>query len=83
MTKYLWLTILLLPAGCCGPPGTLTYETELCYMLRGEWENFHSVTADRSTVDIKDTAGRKLKTYYINRWPNGNVDVEVYDRRIK
>jgi hypothetical protein len=68
MRNYLWLAavlILTLP-GCCNTAGFK--DSMLCYMLRGELENYPVTGSSSETIRIYDgVTGEYLREYKIQR----------------
>jgi hypothetical protein len=70
MRNYLWLAavlVLMLP-GCCNTAGFK--DSMLCYMLRGEMENYPGGGGSRTeTIRIYDgVTGEALREYKIRRY---------------
>ena len=62
--KYLFLIVILFGmAGCCHSPGF--EDSYLCYILRGEPENYPYHGNPPTTIRIRDMDTGETKTYQI------------------
>ncbi|MCK9520599.1 MAG: hypothetical protein M0R74_16470 [Dehalococcoidia bacterium] len=68
MSKLLLLILVLTLTGCCHTPGF--EDSQLCYILRGEPENYPGGGGSRTeTIRIYDgVTGEALREYKIRRY---------------
>lgn len=74
------LMAALLLDGCCGPPGSYTYETDLCYYARGETPPPRS-GSESYTVDFYDSKGRPTSSYRVDHTGSGTRVNKVWEKK--
>jgi hypothetical protein len=81
---FIIIILLLVLSGCgfCTERWGLglTYDTEVCHIIRGE-PLPPGGGSDSTTIRVKDSGGQTIRTYQINDYGTGNIDVRVHDNR--